>query len=158
MLRQLVSRFRSLPLWARVLAGLLAVGIVAAPFTGGASRVRENTVRESTASRPPTTAGSAPSTSVGTAPLPAAVDSTVSPPTVVATTAAPAPPRTTPPVTGRPGQCHPSYVGACLPVAADVDCAGEGDGPAYVAEKFFEVVGPDVYDLDPEGDGRACGD
>ena len=54
--------------------------------------------------------------------------------------------------------CHPSYVGACLPLnALDVDCAGgKGNGPVYVQEKNFRVVGPDVYGLDADGDGIAC--
>jgi hypothetical protein len=40
---------------------------------------------------------------------------------------------------------------------SDVDCAGgSGNGPGYVAGKNFSVVGPDVYDLDSDGDGIAC--
>ena len=52
--------------------------------------------------------------------------------------------------------CHPSYEGDCLPLdALDVDCAGgSGDGPAFAG--YVEVVGPDVYDLDADGDGYAC--
>ncbi|WJK41481.1 G5 domain-containing protein [Solwaraspora sp. WMMA2056] len=53
-------------------------------------------------------------------------------------------------------QCHSSYTGACVPIAADVDCAGgSGNGPAYVSGPV-RVVGPDVYDLDRDGDGVAC--
>jgi micrococcal nuclease len=45
--------------------------------------------------------------------------------------------------------CHPSYTGACVPVADDVDCGGGGgDGPAYVFERDFDIVGPDVFGLD----------
>ncbi len=52
--------------------------------------------------------------------------------------------------------CHPSYAGVCVPIASDVDCAGgSGNGPAY-ARGPFRVVGPDVYDLDRDGDGTAC--
>jgi hypothetical protein len=52
--------------------------------------------------------------------------------------------------------CHPSYTGACVPFASDVDCAGGGgNGPAYVRGPVY-VVGPDVYDLDRDGDGVAC--
>lgn len=55
------------------------------------------------------------------------------------------------------GGCHPSYRGACVPVAEDVDCAGgPGNGPAYVAEKDFQVVGPDEYGLDGNSNGIAC--
>ena len=53
-------------------------------------------------------------------------------------------------------QCHPSYEWVCVPFASDVDCAGgRGDGPAYVRGPV-KVVGPDVYDLDRDGDGIAC--
>lgn len=52
--------------------------------------------------------------------------------------------------------CHPSYQGACVPAnVSDVDCAGgSGDGPAYTGR--VNVVGPDVYGLDRDGDGVAC--
>jgi endonuclease YncB( thermonuclease family) len=54
--------------------------------------------------------------------------------------------------------CHPSYAGACVPAGfSDVDCAGgSGNGPGYVSGKRFQVVGPDVYRLDSDGDGVAC--
>jgi resuscitation-promoting factor RpfB len=52
--------------------------------------------------------------------------------------------------------CHPSYAGACVPIASDVDCAGgSGDGPAYV-EGPFRVIGRDVYRLDRDKDGIGC--
>jgi hypothetical protein len=52
--------------------------------------------------------------------------------------------------------CHPSYQGACLdPNASDYDCeGGSGDGPEYTGP--VQVVGPDDYDLDSDGDGSAC--
>ena len=64
----------------------------------------------------------------------------------------PAPP-TQPPAE----QCHASYAGVCLlPSASDYDCAGgSGDGPYYVTGPF-NVVGPDVYALDSDGDGIGC--
>ena len=52
--------------------------------------------------------------------------------------------------------CHPSYSGKCVPIASDVDCAGgQGNGPAYV-QGPVRVIGPDVYELDRDGDGIAC--
>ena len=56
------------------------------------------------------------------------------------------------------GSCHPSYAGTCLPAdASDVDCAGgSGNGPVYASAKRFQVVGPDVFDLDRDGNGIAC--
>lgn len=55
--------------------------------------------------------------------------------------------------------CHPSYAGACVPIASDVDCAGgSGNGPAYV-EGPVRIVGPDVYELDGnDNDGIGCED
>jgi hypothetical protein len=55
-----------------------------------------------------------------------------------------------------PSGCHPSY-GGCVPFASDVDCAGgSGNGSEYTGA--VAVVGPDVYDLDRDGDGYACED
>ena len=52
------------------------------------------------------------------------------------------------------GSCHPSY-SPCVPLVADVDCAGgSSDGPAYSGE--VDVIAPDTYGLDPDGDGVAC--
>jgi hypothetical protein len=66
---------------------------------------------------------------------------------------APPPP---PPAAPAENGCHPSYEGACVPFADDVDCAGgSGNGPAYV-QGPLRVVGPDVYDLERDGDGIAC--
>jgi hypothetical protein len=58
--------------------------------------------------------------------------------------------------TGGGGGCHPSYSGACLdPNASDYDCAGgSGDGPLYTG--YVQVVGPDEYGLDSDGDGAGC--
>lgn len=52
--------------------------------------------------------------------------------------------------------CHPSYTGACLNrYASDYDCAGgSGNGPYYTGRVI--VVGPDVFDLDRDGDGVGC--
>jgi hypothetical protein len=74
---------------------------------------------------------------------------------VTAPTPAPAPPSAPNPPPA-PSPCHPSYRGACVPFASDVDCAGgSGNGPAYVVGPVY-VVGPDVYDLDRDGDGVGC--
>lgn len=52
--------------------------------------------------------------------------------------------------------CDPNYSGACVPIASDVDCAGnDGNGPAYVNGPV-RVTGNDIYDLDRDGDGIAC--
>lgn len=44
--------------------------------------------------------------------------------------------------------CHSSYVGRCLPIGRDLDCADIGGS--------VRVVGPDVYRLDSDGDGYGC--
>lgn len=63
------------------------------------------------------------------------------------------------PTTAATGGCHSSYTGACVPIASDVDCGGgSGNGPAYVYESNFSVVGQDVYGLDADNDGIACED
>lgn len=69
--------------------------------------------------------------------------------TIIGTTIAP-PEKATDP------SCHPSYSGICLPFTSRVDCANKGGpGPIY-ANGPFNVVGPDVYGLDPDGNGVAC--
>ncbi len=56
----------------------------------------------------------------------------------------------------RADECHPSYQDVCVPLASDVDCGGgSGNGPFYVSGPL-RVVGPDVYDLDRNGDGIGC--
>ena len=53
------------------------------------------------------------------------------------------------------GGCDPNYA-PCVPVDADVDCAGgEGNGPSYVAGPVT-VLGDDPYELDRNGDGVGC--
>lgn len=72
------------------------------------------------------------------------------PPSTTTTTTAPV-------ATTKPAQdqCHPSYTGECVPFASDVDCrGGSGNGPYYVGR--VTVIGPDVYDLDRDGDGIGC--
>ena len=71
------------------------------------------------------------------------------------TTAAPPPARSAP---AAGGGCHPSYTRTCIPDdVADADCAGgSGNGPFYVQEANIGVVGPDVFDLDRDGDGVGC--
>jgi hypothetical protein len=52
------------------------------------------------------------------------------------------------------GGCHPSY-DPCVPYASDVDCSGgSGNGPAYTGR--VNVIGPDEYGLDNDGDGVGC--
>lgn len=55
---------------------------------------------------------------------------------------APAPPIETPKTIS---SCDPNYIGACVPIASDVDCAGgSGNGPAYVNGPVY-VVGTVIY-------------
>jgi hypothetical protein len=52
------------------------------------------------------------------------------------------------------GGCDPSYAG-CVPLVAEVDCAGAGDGPVYL-QAPVRVLRDDHYDLDADHDGIAC--
>jgi hypothetical protein len=68
------------------------------------------------------------------------------------------PPPPVPPAQAQPvaSQCSPHYSGACVPIAADVDCeGGGGNGPAYV-QGPVNVVGEDIYGLDRNSDGVGC--
>jgi hypothetical protein len=69
-------------------------------------------------------------------------------------TATQTPPPFTP--TPAPAACHPSYSGACLlPDASDYDCVGGvGNGPYYTGQ--VRVTGPDVFELDADGNGIGC--
>ena len=51
----------------------------------------------------------------------------------------------------------PSYRGVCLKQGiGDYDCSsGTGNGPNYVRGPV-DVVGPDEFDLDRDGDGVGC--
>ncbi|MFC4127190.1 excalibur calcium-binding domain-containing protein [Nocardia rhizosphaerae] len=52
------------------------------------------------------------------------------------------------------GNCHESYT-PCVPIVSDVDCeGGSGNGPYYTGR--VQVIGPDEYGLDRDGDGIAC--
>ena len=53
-------------------------------------------------------------------------------------------------------KCHPAYKGKCLKrKASDYDCrGGSGNGPYDTGR--VRVVGPDVFDLDRDGDGVGC--
>lgn len=67
------------------------------------------------------------------------------------------PPEKEPDPEPNPGTgCHPSYDGVCLdPNSYDYDCVGgSGDGPDYTGP--VQVIGPDQFGLDRDGDGFAC--
>ena len=91
-------------------------------------------------------------TAAAVAAAPVAAAPVVAAPTTRATVAV------TPTTVAGSSGCHPSYAGACVPTGfSDVDCGGgSGNGPGYISAKNFQVVGPDVYDLDADGDGIAC--
>jgi hypothetical protein len=55
---------------------------------------------------------------------------------------------------GGSSNCTPGY-SPCLPPALDYDCrGGSGNGPKYTGP--VRVTGSDPYDLDRDGDGKAC--
>ncbi|HLG00294.1 MAG TPA: hypothetical protein VI916_07475 [Acidimicrobiia bacterium] len=134
---------------APVLVGALWVAAAASPSAddrgGEVTAAGRSSIEASTTST---------SSSTTTLPLPP----TTRGPVTTVTTARPATTRPVP-VTSAPlpsPACHPSYEGACVPAdASDVDCVGgSGNGPAYTGR--VTVVGPDVYDLDRDGDGVGC--
>ncbi|MFZ2390571.1 MAG: hypothetical protein WAW15_02015 [Minisyncoccales bacterium] len=52
-------------------------------------------------------------------------------------------------------KCHPNYSGCLNPKASDYDCAGgSGNGPYYTGR--IQVIGPDIFGLDRDGDGWGC--
>ena len=58
------------------------------------------------------------------------------------------------PYTDASRNCTPGY-SPCLSPASDYDCrGGSGNGPKYSGP--VRVTGPDPYDLDRDGDGKAC--
>jgi hypothetical protein len=66
-------------------------------------------------------------------------------------------PATTVPTTTPANSCHPSYVGACVPIGvSDVDCLGGGGNGPFFVKGPLQVIGPDPYRLDSDGDGIAC--
>lgn len=160
LLLQVWRKYRRWPLWGQIGFVLFAVALLGSilgddPTEGTqvlaseSGQVEDNLPRATTSSTVAATiAENATSTTVTVAPttLPVTTTTTARPTTTTVTAEAPTP------------ACHPSYEGACLPVAAsDVDCAGgSGNGPAYALEQDFIVVGPDVYDLDGDNDGVAC--
>jgi len=76
-------------------------------------------------------------------------------PAPITTTPAPTPVTKTPKQTQTSSQCHSSYSGCLNPNASDYDCSGgQGDGPYYTGK--VQVIGPDVFRLDRDGDGWAC--
>jgi hypothetical protein len=164
-----------------VRAGWIAAAVVGVALVGAviSNSGKENPSTENLAVVATTTSSAAAATTTTTttttttvAPTTTTVTTTVPPTTTVVpqvnaapTTTVPqkrttttkpqaaAPQTTTKPQGG--GGCHPSY-SPCVPVAADVDCAGgKGNGPVYVSGPIT-VVGPDVYGLDSDKDGIAC--
>jgi hypothetical protein len=151
-----------------VLTGVLVAGSAAAA-TGHPARPDPVATTTVAASAPETTIGTEPPTTTE----PRSAPSTESPPTLPGATTTPttteAPPtvvttiapvtaltRPPPPTVAPAGECDPNYAGACVPIAADVDCAGgSGNGPAYVRGPV-EVIGNDIYGLDRDQDGTGC--
>ena len=151
------GRGRGAPVRRRaVVAAAGLVVLVLAVATGCADQPTGEETRATGSA--PTTERSTPRTTHRT------TSTTTTPPTTAPpTTVPPPPPPPPPPPTTAPppppppapsGGCHPSY-SPCVPFASDVDCAGgSGNGPAYTGR--VNVIGPDEYDLDRDGDGVGC--
>jgi hypothetical protein len=143
-------------------AAALGLALASACATEGSTEIgaRGEPTTERAARTTTTTAirVSAPPTTATREEPPATTTPTTPPPPPTAPPTVPPPPPTTPPPPRPPrpaaGTCHPSYT-PCVPMAEDVDCqGGSGNGPVYVGR--VTVIGPDVYDLDRDGDGIGC--
>lgn len=166
-------RYRSRSLWTQIGTAVLGLALLGAVLPGerpkaaaGQGPIEDQLPRAPTVPTTPRT-----STTSTTSPTTTTVlaSTTIPPSTAAPTTAAPVTPVTSvsrPAITTTtravrapaPSSCHPSYEGACLPPdASDVDCAGgSGNGPVYAKETNIRLVGPDVFDLDRDGDGLGC--
>jgi hypothetical protein len=109
-------------------------------------------VPTSTTTKPKVKAKVAPTTARVTVPPTAPPTPAPTPPPTPAPTQPPPPPP--PPPTQAAQSCTPGY-DPCLPPASDYDCeGGSGNGPAYTG--YVTVSGPDIYDLDRDGNGAGC--
>src|SRR4051794_31684709 len=108
--------------------------------TAGTARATDTSAEITTTTEPATTTTtSEPTTTSAREPTTSTTQATVPPP---------------PPPPPPPPNCTPGY-SPCLPRASDYDCAGgSGNGPAYTGR--VTVAGPDIYDLDRDGDGVGC--
>jgi hypothetical protein len=154
------ARWKSLGGRARL--GIIGVAIVAAltlVIVGGALANPSPTALPDPTPLAAETASPTPSPTPTPTPTPSPTPTPV--PTLAPTpvpTLAPTPVPTLAPVpTAAPGNCHPSYQGACLLVdIGDYDClGGSGNGPNYVKGPI-SVVGWDEFGLDGDGDGIGC--
>jgi hypothetical protein len=131
-------------------APIAAAILVAGTLVGVSSRT---TPSPATGARggPPAATATTPTPAAGTPTATAAATPPAAPP--AATTADGTTPDGTT-VVPPAGSCDPNYAG-CVPLAADVDCAGEGDGPAHVTGPI-QVIHEDHFGLDPDHNGTAC--
>lgn len=126
----------------------------------------ETSTTAASTTAPSTTAASTTAASTKTSTTTTSTTTTTVTPNPVATTTTTARPRPRPTttITAKPApaqatsSCHTSYRRTCIPPdVSDADCAGgSGNGPWYVQEKNIAVVGPDVFDLDRDGNGVGC--
>lgn len=179
-----IRTLRQMPRWKVVTGGVLLLAILGA-INGGTDDAAEVEtlgnrdeipevqlfVREANVEDPAPTATPVPPTATPVPPTPTAVPPTAVPPTVTpvptAVPATPVPPTPVPatpvpptavPPTAAPAptavpqqaasDCHPSYT-PCVPNPGyDLNCPDVG--------RAVQVIGPDVYRLDRDNDGRGC--
>jgi hypothetical protein len=160
-----VDTYRSWPRWARIAAPVSAALIALVGLGAAVGEPEDNSGDVEVADESTTTAEETSTTEARVTTTAAPRTTTTAPPTTTTTeppppTTAPPPPPPAepapapPPPPPLPGDCHPSY-DPCVPIVSDVDCAGgSGDGPVYTGR--VNVIGPDEYDLDRDGDGVGC--
>lgn len=167
-------KFRSLPTWGQVVTGIVAVSLAVVPFgsdnEGSIVETRpsatqppseESSTTSTTAEATTTTSTTTASTTTTTTTSTTAPSTTTTAKPMTTTTAKRAAGTTTTtrkPASSASSRCHTSYTRTCIPPdVSDADCAGgSGNGPHYVYEEDIGVVGPDVFDLDRDGDGLGC--
>ena len=121
------------------------------PASTMSTKAASTTVTTATTTSLPTTTSTLAQTTTSTTTTTAAPTTTAPPTTTTSTTTTKPPPTTT---TTAAQSCHPSYV-PCLEIVSDYDCAGgSGNGPLYTGR--VQVIGPDDYGLDRDGDGIGC--
>jgi len=139
-----------------IVGGVLA-GLLAGCGGGGSeSATPTTTTAAPTTTQAPTTTTAPPTTAAPTTTKPRATTTTRRA-TTTTRKATPTTRRATPTTAAPARNCDPAYPDACLHDGiGDYDCAGgSGNGPNYV-EGPIQVLPPDPFDLDRNGDGVGC--
>ncbi len=135
---------RGLPTWCATAVAALALALLGA--CGSSAKGTASVRAPDTTTTVATTTTEAPTTTTTTAPATTTTAVSTTTTTTMTTLTEPTPPT----------NCTPGYDPCIANLGTDVDCAGgSGNGPRYV-QGPVRVTGPDVYDLDRDGNGIGC--